>query len=78
MAIQSNGGVVPATKYRALAMRAEKLERLLGRKAEEYATLEHEHERLKMDCDILRDAVRISGKKKLMPHSKLQELGNTL
>ncbi len=63
VAIQSNGGVVSAAKHQALERRAKNLERLLGRKAEEYAALEHEHERVKMDRDILRDAVRISGKK---------------
>lgn len=78
IAVESNGGVVPISKFRALERKNEQLERLLGQKTAELSFAKGDYDKMKMDYDIVKDALRIAGKKKLIPQSKLQELGSIL
>lgn len=78
VAVGSKDRVVPISKLRDVERRNEELERLLGQKTAEQARTQKDYDRVKMDYEIVKDALRIAGKKKLIPQSKLQELGNIL
>ena len=64
MGIQAKGRVVSYSEHNELQKRVRRLSQLLGEKTEE--------------VEILKEAVRVAGKKKWISHKKLQAVGGLL
>ena len=63
MAVEYNGGVVPISKFRDLERENEQLKRLVEQKTAELATIKGDCNKIKMDYEIVKEALRITTKK---------------